>query len=229
MGFLKKFIKTTYRDGENQTHRSSFADLSEDQLEEHLAISRYGSFQLTEAIRPAFDLSVVPSAGYRHDVFPDEESYCDIPVLMAAQTRHKLFDTFLDMLDPLGFEVDVYLESSHRQQSGQKAKERVRENIDMPVLKSILCEFENLLLNDGCTGIAIVNPQAPLELQLDEHKLMIAYGQSLHEFEDILCDHGIDHREEIRFISEAEHVHSSTEEFATEFEELCCRLGIDEF
>ena len=31
----------------------------------------------------------------------------------------------------------------------------------MPVLKSILWDFEDLLMNDGCTGIAVLNPGTP--------------------------------------------------------------------
>ena len=33
----------------------------------HLQVARYGNFMLTDAIRPSFDLQVMPKAGYRHD------------------------------------------------------------------------------------------------------------------------------------------------------------------
>jgi succinyl-CoA synthetase beta subunit len=36
-------------------------------LEAHLTRSRYGRFTLTEAIRPGWQLDVVPQAGFRHD------------------------------------------------------------------------------------------------------------------------------------------------------------------
>ena len=49
----------------------------------------------------------------------------------------------------------------------------------MPVLKSILYEYEELLTHDGCTGIAVLNPRVPLEVQFDEHKLLIVYGNNL--------------------------------------------------
>ena len=51
---------------------SSFERLSEEELEAHLGVARYGSFLLTDAIRPSYDLQVVPSEGYRHDVYFDE-------------------------------------------------------------------------------------------------------------------------------------------------------------
>ena len=76
-------------------HNSSFAQLSDEELEAHLGVVRYGDFSLTEAIRPSYDLKVVPRTGYRHDMYRDEESKTNVPVLMAAASREKLFDLFL--------------------------------------------------------------------------------------------------------------------------------------
>lgn len=98
----------------------------------------------------------------------------------------------------------------------------------MPVLKSTLYDFEDLLLHDGCSGLAVLNPNIPMEIQFDEHKLLILYGHELVDFEDILDDYGLPCREDIKFITEAEHVHSSTEEFSRKFEQMKFRLGIDE-
>ena len=73
-----------------------------------------------------------------------------------------------------------------------------------------------------------VNARVPVEVQFDEHKLLIIYGQDLSEFESVLSDHGIDCDDEIKFITEAEHVHSSSDEFCRQFEELKYRLGMEE-
>jgi hypothetical protein len=97
----------------------------------------------------------------------------------------------------------------------------------MPILQSTLWDFEDLLTNDGCTGIAVLNPSIPQEVQLDEHKLLIVYGSDLAPYERILMDAGIPCREEMRFITEAEHVHSTSERYVQEFEELKLRLGMD--
>ncbi len=74
------------------------------------------------------------------------------------------------------------LETSHDRDSRGHV-DLYREHIDLPVLKSTLYDYEDLLLNDGCTGIAVLNPHVPLEVQFDEHKLLIAYGQDLGGFE----------------------------------------------
>ena len=227
MGFLKRFLKTTFRDGYPHQGSSSFDNLSEDQLETHLNIARYGSFVLTDAVRPSYNLEVMPCAGFRGDVYQDRETGVNIPVLMAAATRHSILDLFFDLLDPLGHEVDVVLETSHDQNSGSH-DDLYREHIDLPVLKSILYDFEDLLLDDGCAGIAVLNPRIPLEVQFDEHKLLIMYGQELDDFQSILQEYDIPRQEEMRFITEAEHVHSSSEEFQQRFEELKYRLAIDD-
>jgi hypothetical protein len=97
----------------------------------------------------------------------------------------------------------------------------------MPVLKSILWDYEDLLLNDGCTGIAVLNPGIPQEIQFDEHKLVIVYGEELGPYEGILRQRNVPCDEKMKFITEAEHVHSSSDRYSREFEELKTRLGMD--
>lgn len=227
MGFLKKFFKNVFPEGGAQVaNHSSFEQLSEEELESHLSVARYGNFTLTDAIRPSYDLKVAPQQGYRHDVYHDEASRVSVPVLMGSASKENLFELFMDMLDPLGGEVDVVLETSHTREAVGHV-DLYREHIDMPVLKSILWDYEDLLLNDGCTGIAVLNPSRPQEVQFDEHKLLIVYGsplerhEHLFELSDVSCD------DEMQFITEAEHVHSSSDEYHRQFEEIKTRLGMD--
>ncbi len=227
MGFLKRFFRNVFHEGAPvEQAASSFEQLTEEQLESHLRISRYGNFQLTEAIRPSYDLQVVPMQGYRHDVYEDEESKSRVPVVMASASRDILFDLFMDLLEPLGTEVDVVLETSHTRQSGGH-DDLYREHIDMPVLKSVLWDFEDLLLNDGCTGLAVINPGTPQEIQFDEHKLLIVYGQPLQKFERVFQRYNVRRNDQLRFVTEAEHVHSSSEKYFRGFDELRTQLGMD--
>ncbi|MBM3998383.1 MAG: hypothetical protein FJ297_02375 [Planctomycetes bacterium] len=227
MGFLKRLFRNVFHEGmPAETAPSSFERLSEEQLEAHLRISKYGQFQLTDAIRPSYDLQVVPAQGYRHDIYEDEETKSRIPVLMASASRENMFDLFLDLLEPLGSEVDVVLETSHtRQQGGHE--DLYREHIDMPVLKSVLWDFEDLLLNDGCTGLAVINSATPQEIQFDEHKLLIVYGEPLRPFEAVFQRYQVRRNDELRFVTEAEHVHSSNEKYFRGFDELRMQLGMD--
>ena len=226
MGFLKKIFRNVYQEEMPAAPASSFEALNEDQLEAHLGVARYGSFTLSDAVRPSYALEVVPSCGFRHDTYRDEQSKKNVPVLMAAASREQLLETFMELLDPLGPVVDVVLETSH-DYNATGHQDLYREHIDMPILQSILWDFEDLLVNDGCTGIAVLNPATPQEVQFDEHKLLIVYGKDLRQYEQVLGDWNIPCRDDMRFITEAEHVHSTNDEYIQQFEQLKMRLGIE--
>ena len=226
MGFLKRILRTPSPDTPGtQVPAGSFESLTDEELQTHMGIRQYGLFELTDAVRPSYDLQVIPRQGFRRDEYRDDTTGKSIPVVMAAATRHRLMDQFLELLDPLGPVVDVVLESSHQTTSGHQ--DLYREHIDMPVLKSMLLDFEDLLLNDGCTGIAVVNPSRGQEVQLDEHKMLIAYGEPLAPFEKLLIAGDIYPDPTIRFVTEAEHVHSSSTKFFRQFAVLKTRLGMD--
>jgi hypothetical protein len=226
MGFLKNFFTNVYSTDAPTMPASGFNQLSNDQLEAHLGVARYGDFELTDAVRPSYNLEIVPSAGFRHDVYHDEENRAEVPVLMAAVTRKALMESFMSLIENLGDVVDVVLETSHGHKSSGHT-DLYREHIDMPILQSTLWDFEDLLVNDGCTGIAILNPHIPQEVQLDEHKLLIVYGKDLRAYENALRTCRVPCREDMRFITEAEHVHSTCERYVDEFDELKMRLGMD--
>ncbi len=226
MGFLKRILRNGISDEPSHAVSDvSFESLTDEELQVHMGITSYGVFDLTDAIRPSYDLQIVPRQGFRFDEYVDEASSQKTPVIMASATRHLLMDLFLDLIEPLGAVVDVVLETSHR--SGGEHEDLYREHIDMPVLKSILLEYEDLLLNDGCTGIAVINPAKRQEVQLDEHKLLIMYGQPLKPFESVLIDGDVYPDDAMQFVTEAEHVHSSCERLFDEFNVLKHRLGMD--
>ena len=124
----------------------------EKDLAAHLARNRYGRFTLTEAIRPGWQLDVVPQAGYRHDAYVDPTTGARLPALVAAVSSEELFETFMELLEPLGDTCDVVIESSHESEAG--VVESTREGIERLVLESLLWDFEDVLLHDGCAGIA---------------------------------------------------------------------------
>jgi hypothetical protein len=226
MSFLQKFFERVLRTNPKGMPRTSFDDLSQEELDAHLKVGRYGDFSLTDAVRPSFGLEIVPRAGYRRDLYRDPETGNTMPVLAASVTAEQLFEVFVDLLDPLGDEVDVVMESSHESEPGNHA-DLYREHMDTVILKSTLYDYEELLLNDGCTGLAALNPAGPMEVQFDEHKLLFVYAHDLEPFEAILLDHGLRRDDTLKFISEAEHLHSTDDVYRERFEELRYRLGID--
>jgi len=93
MGYLKKLFSDIIHNESIPVGESGFKSLSEDQLEAHMGISRYGDFELTKAVRPSYDVRVCPREGYMHTAYHDEESHERIPVLMAAATKEHLKNT----------------------------------------------------------------------------------------------------------------------------------------
>ena len=230
MSYLNRFFKEVF-ENPNQSDgvlpiTNSLESASDAQLAEHLKIDQYDSFQLTDAVRPAIDPTIKPCQGYRHDTYVDEETQTKVPVVMAAASREELFPLFLKLIQKLGPYVDVVLESSHSNVEGGHI-DLYREQIDMAVLTSILWDFEDLLLNDGCTGIAVLNPNTPQEIQFEEHKLLIVYGSPLETYEFILEQHGVPENQGVKFITEAEHIHSTSDEYVQRFYELRTALGLD--
>jgi hypothetical protein len=227
MSYLNRFFQEVFDNSKDTTPESnSFESVTDEQLAAHLKVNQYDAFQMTEAVRPAMDLKIKPSEGYRHDVYVDEESQAKVPVVMAAASREKIFPLFMDLIQRLGSVVDVVLESSHSRGEGGHI-DLYRESIDMPVLASVLWDFEDLLVNDGCTGIAVLNPNTPQEIQFEEHKLLIIYGSPLEPYEFKLESNGVTEKQDIKFITEAEHIHSSSDEYAERFFQLRTALGLD--
>jgi len=199
-----------------------------DRLAAHLSVNSYGSFTLTDAIRPGAGLPVRPRQGYRVEIFRDRRAKLRMPMLSAAVSAERLFDTFLALLEPLGEVVHVVLESSHGANADAHTDLR-RSHIDRPVLASYFCDFEELLTHDGCTGVAVLADQMPMEVQFDEHKLLHIYAPNLKPFRRILRAHGIRRRKLLPLISEAEHLHHTTDEFSETFRQLALRVGVGDF
>jgi hypothetical protein len=196
-------------------------------LAAHLRVDQYGDFRLTDAVRPAPGVPVVPRQGYRREMYRDAKAKLRVPVLAASVSRENLFDMFLALLEPLGPVVDVVLETSHESR-GSGHRDLYRERIDLPVLASQLYDFEDLLLNDGCTGIAVIGVNGPMEVQFDEHKLLIVYAHDLKPFEAILDGAGVERDDAMKLITEGEHLHTTDPHYAADFEQLCYRLGVGE-
>jgi hypothetical protein len=199
-----------------------------DRLATHLCINRYGEFNLPDAIRPAPSIPIRPREGYRIDVFRDRKAKLKLPMLSAAVSAERLFDAFLALIAPLGEVVHVVLESSHGTDTDCHTDLR-RDEIDLPVLASHFCDFEKLLTHDGCTGAAVLAIDRPIEVQFDEHKLFHIYAPNLTPFRRALHQLGVRRRRIFPLISESEHLHHTTDDYAAEFRQLAMRLGVGDF
>ena len=94
------------------------------------------------------------------------------------------------------------------------------------MLESHLCEFEDLLLNDGCTGVAVIAHRRPMEVQFDEHKALICYARDVQPFREVLAEAGVLRDDRLRLVFDEPHVHFSRPDFAPRFNDLAWRLGV---
>ncbi len=195
------------------------------QLATHLRHNQYGTFTLTDAIRPGEGVPISPEQGYRIERFRDPVSRRRLPMLAASVSAEQLFEVFLDLLQPLGESVQVVLETSHHSEADYHL-DLGRDSIDLAVLASHFCDFEELLTNDGCMGVAVLAEDRPIEVQLDEHKLLFVYAENLMPFRRILRSHGIRRNDDMRVIAEGEHVHYSACHHVEEFGQLAYRIGV---
>jgi hypothetical protein len=199
-----------------------------DPLASHLQVKKYGSFTLTDAVRPGLEVPIRPRQGYRIQVYRDRAARLRLPMLAAAVSAERVFDTFVALLDPLGDEVHVVLESSHGSRTDRHRDYR-RDHIDRPVLASHLYDFEEMLVHDGCTGVAVLGATGPIEVQFDEHKLLYVYAPDLNPFRRVLRAMGVRRRKLLPLISEAEHLHHSIDGYEEQFEQLGLRVGVGDF
>ena len=67
MSFLQRFLERVLRTNTSRMPRTSFDDLSQEELDAHLKVGRYGGFALTDAVRPSIGLEIIPREGYRRE------------------------------------------------------------------------------------------------------------------------------------------------------------------
>lgn len=174
----------------------------------HLARDRYGDFLLTQAIRPDPDLQ--PIEGYRYGAYAYPTM--SVPTIVAAASREKLAELFLELTALVAPDVDVYVDMTHNYPPTEKYR---REGIDNVVFQSMVHDYSDIILDDGFLGIAVGGGDGEelCEVGLDEHKLLFIYGHQLQRFDRILREFGIAHKQDMKFIMDAPHLHRSSDGF----------------
>jgi hypothetical protein len=67
-----------------------------------------------------------------------------------------------------------------------------------------------------------------MEVQFDEHKLLVVYAHDLESFEAALMQGGIERDDHLKLITEGEHLHSTDVHYSEQFDRLCSRVGVSE-
>lgn len=181
--------------------------------------------QWSEAVRPAPDVQFTPAVGYRPDVYINPTRDFRVPALAVSVDRGRMLDIFAALTTLLGDRVDMILETSHFRSDG-KHRDFRRLGVPRAAAISYVSEFEDLICDDGCTGVAMIAPAGPFEVQLDEHKTIVVYAPKRRPFAAICREFGLTRDDQLPLISEVRHVHRSHAEFAVMFRDLTRRLGM---
>ena len=67
-----------------------------------------------------------------------------------------------------------------------------------------------------------------MEVQFDEHKLLVVYARDLEPFERILRQAGVSRDDRLQLLTEGEHLHSTEPQYTASFQQFCFRLGVGE-
>lgn len=196
-----------------------------EELESSLAMDRrYGDFLLTDAVAISSnsDTKIKPESGF---CFSMREG---ISCIIACVSAEIIFDLFWDFIDMAGSPVNVMLK---RRIKKEHYRLFFREGIDLPVLKSMLLDFQNILCNDGLSVIAVIDMSESVKICLDDHKIFFLWSESDEDADNffrILSAYKIQKKDKVNSILDADHFHLTFPEFRSQFDELVCRIGADE-
>jgi hypothetical protein len=144
-----------------------------------------------------------------------------VPVLAAAVSRENLSTSL--SLAHWGERRCVVLETSHH--PAPDAADLVCGR-SMPVLEALpgsrTCCSTTAARGGGDRGERVDGGQ------FDEHKLLVVYARDLEPFEAALMQAGMKRDDQLKLITEGEHLHSTDPRYHEQFERLCCRVGVSE-
>lgn len=177
------------------------------------------------AVQPAAGVQFQAESGYRPERYKPIKGLPGVPTLAIAADRNIVFPLFTALLEPLGGTVDLILESSHFRENG-KHRDYKRRGLGVGAVCCYLNEFDDMLADDGCTGVAVMSGTRPAEVQFDEHKSIVVYAADRRPFREVLHRFGLARHDELVLISEVKHIHRTTYEFADMFRDLARRFGM---
>ena len=151
-----------------------------------------------------------------------------IPVYSIAMEQARAFALFIDLLEPLGEDLSVVLESTHDSMVSDRSRDYWSDSHDSIALESALVEYEDLLTKDGCTGISIMDEREKYEVMFTEDKTLHCYGTPgiMGKFQRILYRHNVLHRPDMKILStKIAHAHRTTAQYCERFHELVERVG----
>ena len=212
-------------------------------------IAEKTGFELTDAVCPITEFDLW--AGFQRATYFDEVSG-RLQVVIVSQTKEHLFELFTSLIEELlriekikRAGLKAVFESRHIPDdvTGFGKKYGCSDNspyyadfltrkIDPITFLSTLYDFEELITNDGFTGVSILSDLAFSELRLDVHKAILffsKYPKLVGKIITFLTKSGVHELPtNVNTIAEKPHVHIGHSTYNAEFERLITLTGAKE-
>jgi len=189
-----------------------------------LSNKSFGTFTLTQAVAICPDSGLTPREGYKRfrEETNDGFTYNFLAVSVSAE---RLFDVFDELVSCMANACGVALEDHRAEQVDHV--DYIAHQKDTVVVRSILRDFEDMVLDDGFLGVAVFSESDLVEVQISDHKLIYIMADDLNPFQEILFKHGIREDQDLAFIFDVPHFHIAEEDGEAKLEALKDRLCID--
>lgn len=220
---IRDFISNLTQ-GNNRASENKKPIITDEMIQDAMKNRTFGSFTLTPAVVFFKDGDVIPSEGYKIDkqVLPNGRTQFRMLISASAEDLLDIFDDFITLL---GESCSVVVED-FRTNAGDHV-DYFAYYKETFIVRSILLDFDDFLLNDGFFGLAIWSEAAQAEVQLTMHKVIQVFARDIVPFQHGLAGYGIEEDPELRFFFEDFYMLVSTEAGDSAVEALKDRLCID--
>lgn len=127
-----------------------------------------------------------PVEGYKHVQYEDPATKDTTTQLIVGTRKDRLWSVFEALMEPLGSKVDVIVNTHNSEGKVDVNRDFYREQIDVPILLSLIEEVRCDILDDAHISLTVLNPETGDEIQFDYRKVLYVLAHSLHRFENIL-------------------------------------------
>lgn len=215
-----KWTKSAKNDSDTETPESQPIEVIHDRT--------YGKFTLSNAVALFEESEVVPKEGYQTSPFVSKAGVL-IERMMISVSVERIFYLFDDFLSLLGDACGVVVEDCRDTDSDHTVHvDHYGYHKDTVVVRSIFCDFEELLVNDGFLGVAVFTEDVYAEVQLTDHKTIQVFSTDASQFEEVLAQYGIKADEELKFVFDDSHIHFGVKNSDQLIDDLRYQLNLEQ-
>lgn len=195
----------------------------------HLATLRdhQSPFQLTRAIRPAFENGIIPREGYHRTMYNNGRRFS----LVVAISAERLWDIFWDLFQTLlgkQFTLDLAIISDLKAES-EPDLFFSRSWLTRAMVRPSLVACQELLLHDGSLGLILHDAKSSLELSCDKNIIAVGSKGRIARLEGILARRDIPRRDHVALLCHGAHEHRTSSAFRHSQQKLIADLGLEQW